>query len=282
MTVLDESLAVSNIAWAAEDEERVAHALRKLDVRAVEIAPTKVFEDPTRVSDEDVDAYRRWWGAFGVKIVAFQSILFNRPELRLFGDDAARQDLIEVSESFIELAARLGTRRIVFGSPKQRRVPDGMSNDQAWEVAVDVFRRIGEHAGRHDVCFCIEPNPEAYECNFVTDASTGRRLVEDVDRDGFGLHLDAAGMLLAGDDPRVAIEDAGRLLRHVHISAPYLAQLDDAAVDYPATLRALSHIGYAGYVSIEMRPATDTDAVQHVTAAVETIRRSAQTVANKP
>ena len=74
-----------------------------------------------------------------------------------------------------------------------------MPRGEAEAIAVAAFRELGDCASRHRVIFCIEPNPTAYDCDFITGAGEGADLVERVDCQGFGLHLDTAAMMLAGD-----------------------------------------------------------------------------------
>ena len=199
-------------------------------------------------------------------------MLFGRPELMVFGDAAARKQTLEVLSRFIELAGAIGAENLVFGSPKNRFVPDTMTFDEARAIAVDFFWALGRVATDNNTCLCIEPNPVEYGCNFVTTASDGLALVEAVGNPGFGLHLDAAGMTLANDAVGASIRRAGRHLRHFHASAPYLAQIEDQVVDHRGAAKALREIGYAGYVSIEMRPGLPGNAVADVAAAVALVR----------
>lgn len=266
-------IAVSNIAWPADEEAEVATAMQSLGVTEVELAPTKVFTDPLATTGAERDAYVRFWADHGVSVVAFQSMLFGRLDLEVFGSAQNRAATLDYLARFIELAGQLGASRMVFGSPKNRRVPDGMSAAEAGDIATAFFGELGRIAVDNDTRFCIEPNPEAYECNFVTTAQQGLDLVRRVAHPGFGLHLDGAGMTLAGDDIGAAIVDAAGQLSHYHASAPYLGALEDTDVDHAAASAALRAIDYDGIVSIEMRPGDAGAAVARVTSAVELARR---------
>ena len=260
-------IAISNIAWHPIEEADVADELATLGIDAIELAPTKVFSDPVATTQAERDACQGFWAERGIEIVAFQSMLFGRPDLQLF--DAERpEDVIDYLTGFIELAGQLGARKLVFGSPRNRRVPAGMEDAEAWDVAVSAFSRLGGIAFDNGTVFCIEPNPVAYDCNFVVTAAEGAALVREVAHPGFGLHLDTAAMALAGDDSRVEIRRSADMLQHVHASAPHLEQLEDDLVDHAAAAAALGEIGYAGLVSIEMRPGAAGTAVRRVRQAV--------------
>ncbi|GAA4355552.1 sugar phosphate isomerase/epimerase family protein [Angustibacter luteus] len=266
------ALAVSNIAWEAAEEPIVAAELARLGVQAVEVAPTKVFADPLRVSDAEVAGYRQFWADHGVRVVAFQSMLFGHPELTVFDGAQTRAATTAHLVGFLDLAERLDAGVLVFGSPRNRRVPDAMTAEQVDDIAVAFFSDLGREAAERGVLLCIEPNPPAYDCNFVTTAGEGAALVAAVDSPGFGLHLDAAGMTLAGDDVHAAITAAPGL-RHFHVSAPQLGEPEEDVVDHASAARALGEVGYAHHVSIEMRSVPGGDTVDRVARAVGLARR---------
>ncbi len=248
-------LAFSNIAWNDDEESAVANSLNRLGVSYVEIAPTKKWLDPTVASDDEIGEYLSFWSAHNLKIVAFQSMLYNRPDLKIFESEAIRQETLKHLKKFIELAEQMGAKVLVFGSPKNRQ-RGSMSKIEAARIATDFFTELGKHAKNHNVYFCIEPNPPAYGCDFITTAREGIDIVDLVNSEGFGLHLDMAGMVLAEDKIKESIREAEFRLKHFHISAPRLDEVrPGTGVPYEQAAEALKQIGYQNYVSIEMRPA---------------------------
>lgn len=262
------NIAVSNIAWTANEEPAVAAELQRLGIHHVEIAPTKTWEDPTNVTDQQIQEYKDFWAKHDIEIVAFQSMLFGRLDLTLFDDEATRQKTSDFLNKFIELAGRIGAEVLVFGSPKNRQVKT-ISQDEAWNVAKQFFGHLGGVAIANQTNFCIEPNAKDYECNFVTTAAEGLKLVEEVDNLGFELHLDAAIMSMEGDDPQSSIENAREHLRHFHISAPMLMPIEEERVNHQAMADALRSIDYQHYTSIEMRPGDEGTNVERVRDAVK-------------
>ena len=266
-------LAVSNIAWHSSEDDRVFDVLREEGIDAIEVAPTRSYPDPVLVSREVAHRAAAEYADRGLEVVAFQSMLFGRGDLTIFDSSDVRDRTREHLERFIDLAGWMGAGRLVFGSPRNRRVPDSMEAAQAFDIAVDFFRALGDRATAAGTIFCIEPNPEIYDCNFVTTAEEGALLVDAVDKSGFGLHLDAAGMTLSGDDPLVSIESFGGVLRHFHASAPQLGDLEDAVVDHASAAKGLRSVGYRGVVSIEMRSRDEGLNADRVGAAIRLARR---------
>jgi sugar phosphate isomerase/epimerase len=245
-------LAISNLAWDVRDDAAVAALLQSLDVRGVELAPTKVWPKPLDATPAEVRACRRFWEDGGLRIVALQALLFGRPDLTLFDDARGRAATAEYLTGMIRLAEQLGATRLVFGSPKNR-ARGALALAEATEIATEFFGQIGRQARRRGVVFCVEPNPGDYQCDFITNAAEGLALVRKVNDAGFGLHLDAGGMALGGDPPAFCTAHAAEV-RHFHISEPHLAPVGTGTTGHAGFGAALRAGGYAGWVSIEMKP----------------------------
>jgi sugar phosphate isomerase/epimerase len=259
-----ERLAVSSIAWTNNEEQDVAQQLQDLGVSHVELAPTKIWSDPTRATEDQIEGVVNFWKNHGLDVVAFQSMLFGRENLKIFEDEKTREETLDFLKGFIGLAGKMGAKVLVFGSPKNRQRGD-MPYEAAFEIARDFFSELGKTATDNNTCFCIEPNPTTYACDFVTNAQQGIDLVSAVDNPGFGLHLDIAGMTLAEDNIERSIKDAAPILRHFHISSPQLGQVEEAAgIDHHTAAKSLAEISYDGYVSIEMRPGDEGTNVRRI------------------
>ena len=247
------NLAMSSIAWEPPDDDAVARILREHGFQGVELAPTKIFPRPDAATDAEVAACREAWSRRGLRVVALQALLFGHPELTVFGD--ARPRTLEYLTGVAGLGARLGAGALVFGSPRNR-ARGSLPEADAWRAAVEFFRSLGAAAVEAGTCVCIEPNPPRYGADFVTTSEEALRLVEEVRSPGFGLHLDAACALLAGEDFPARLRKSAHVLRHVHLSEPDLAPVrPGGTLDLPSIGAALRDIGYSGWVSVEMKPA---------------------------
>lgn len=246
-------IAISNIAWRAEEDIAMAQMLAAIGVDAIEVAPTRVWPQPLAIPLAAARAWTRKQKENGVEVVSMQALLFGRPDLRVFGSAEERMATQAYLGGMMELAAAMGARRLVFGSPHNRH-PAPLAAAQALERGAEFFAQVGVRALELGVVLCIEPNPPAYGCTWITTAQQGHELVERVDCPGFGLHLDAAGMQLAGDDPATTTQRYAANLAHFHLSAPNLAHVRRGGpVDDAAVVTALQRSGYLGLLSIEMR-----------------------------
>lgn len=261
-------LAISNIGWTNEEESAVAEYLQSAGVKYVEIAPTKRWTEPTAATDAEINEYKEWWAKYDITVVAFQSMLFAHPEYTLFGSDEDRDITEKYIADFIVLAGKMGAGRMVFGSPKNRQ-RGMMSLQGANAIANGFFDRLGGIALDNNTVLCLEPNAPQYNCDFITTATEGLTLVQDVDNKGFELHLDIACMTLAGDNVTESIQNASEHLKHFHISSPMLEQVEDRDdVAHRDAAQALRDIQYDGFVSIEMRPGNAGTNVDRVKKAI--------------
>jgi sugar phosphate isomerase/epimerase len=263
-------LAISNIAWPTERESIVANELSRLGVHGVEVAPTKTWPRPLEATERDATAYRRFWERHGLPIVALQALLFERPDFRLFGVVHQRAEMTAYLAGIFRLARWLGAEVLVFGSPKNRlRGP--LTDEETGSIAVPFFRELSRLAADQEVTLCIEPNPSAYGCDYVRRAEEGIELVRAVNQPGFGLHLDAAGMTLSGDDPAIIFPSALPCWRHFHVSEPYLAPVG-SGMDHEPLASALRASGYDRWVSIEMKVPAAGFSLNDIERAVGLVR----------
>lgn len=268
------NLSISSIAWTPDLMGDVAALLQACGMGGVELAPTQVFPNPVDVTRAEIDRCRRFWEDRGIRIVALQALLFGRPNLQIFSDAATREKTFGYLAAIIRLGGALGAESLVFGSPKNRRLGTGGAA-AAWDIAVPFFRRLGEVAADHHIWFCIEPNPVAYGCDFVTTAAEGLALVREVNQPGFGLHLDAAGMTLS-DDPALEIMlAAGAWWRHFHVSEPNLVPLADESsssrhYEFAAAIEAAE---YRRWLSIEMKTLPRETGLSGIVTALDFCQR---------
>lgn len=256
-------LAVSNLAWDPDHDDEIADVVRSEHITGIEIAPTKWRARPLEATAADVAAYRRAWADRGLRIVSLQSLLFGRPDLRLFGGDTVRRAMLDYMRGMVDLAAALGAGVLVFGSPKNRLRGELPLMD-AMALARDFLGELGDHATTLGTAVCIEANPPEYGGDFITTTAEAVDLCRAIDHPGIRVNADLGGMTLSGEDVEQSLVSAAPYLGHVHASEPQLAELG-AAANHAAAGSALRKLGYGRWVSIEMR-SSGVDAVERAAA----------------
>lgn len=246
-------LAISNIAWRKDEEDRARDLLQAMGVTGVEIAPPKIGTPPEDLPDEAILAYRQFWNQAGIEVVATQALLFGKPDLVLFGQEDKRRQLLQHLKRMIDLTSLLGGKTLVFGSPKNR-LASHISEAEQLAIALPFFQELGAYAASRNTVFCIEPNPAIYGCDYVLATSEAIALADAVGQAGFGWHNDGAAIACAHDD-LAYMAQRPQDVHHYHLSVPYLDPIDapDYAVAHRQQIAALKQAGYNGWVSIEMR-----------------------------
>lgn len=263
-------LAVSNIAWDPVEDIEVISQLHEYGVSGIELAPTKHWLNPESATEEEAVAYRQFWISQGLTPVAMQSLLFNRPQLSIFGEST--EITFQYLKSIVRLAGRLSTKSLVFGSPKNRLIANG-NREELYQYAMDFFVRLGDEASKNGVIICIEPNPKEYGCDFITSSFEGLKFIKEINHDSVKLHLDAGTILLNGEIPETVMERCLPYSGHFHISDPFLLVPGAQQFSHSEIAAALRRHNYNGYVSLEMKNGIHPDDKDSLKEALTYIRQ---------
>ncbi len=275
---------MSNIAWTAQERLEAYAILAGTGITGLEIAPGIFFHaaaDPFVPDVASADAALREMADAGLSLVSMQSLLFGVTGAALFGGAAARGIFERAMIRAITLAGRFGIPNLVFGSPAQRRVPEGVAMAEALDEAAALFRRLGDAAAAAGTRIAIEANPAAYGTNFLTTLEDAEAFVARVDHPAIAPILDLGAMHMNASFASVParLPDLAPRLAHVHVSEPDLATAPADAAALVPVLRGLKAAGYAGAVSIEMkRPAAGLAEVRRAAARLVAAHRAAETV----
>lgn len=260
-------LAISNIAWDVEEDLAVAQLLAKFDIDAIDIAPGKYFPDPVNAKHDDIRHVRLWWDQHGIEITGMQSLLFGTIGLNIFGDSYSQQAMLEHLRAVCRIGNGLGASRLVFGSPKNRD-RSGLTDNQALEIAVNFFKRLGHIADENGVVVCLEPNPSCYGANFMTDCAETANIVTAVDHSAIKMQFDTGALTINGEDPDFILKDSARLIGHIHVSEPLLVPIGSGGTDHHLMHKALMRYLPALVVSIEMLPTKEEPHIHSIERAL--------------
>jgi sugar phosphate isomerase/epimerase len=264
-------ISVSHIAWPPEQELEALRALHEMGVTRLEVAPLRAFGNPIEANATQVAEKAAWYRDQGFSIGSFQALLFGSDGLELFGTTPSRQRMKEFLIAVGRVAGWAGAGPLVFGSPKNRLKRD-LSQAEAHRRAADFFREVGDTCAEVGSCIVMEANPPAYGADFCTTLAETACLVAAVNSPGFGLHVDAGGMALGGDDFEAVLRQCAGMLRHVHASQPNLVSLFDPDPIHQRLAKVLHEIGYNGCIAIEMRAQPEgLEAVRQALDAVKAI-----------
>jgi D-psicose/D-tagatose/L-ribulose 3-epimerase len=249
-------ISISNIAWDVKEDQEVAALLNRYGIDAIDIAHSKYFPEPQLANSTDFARVRNWWKEHGVEITGMQALLFGTSGLNLFASTEVQAAMLNHLDNVCQVAAGIGAEKLVFGSPKNR---DRLSytDQQAEDIALDFFYRLGQIAKSHAVVICLEPNPVCYGCNFITGTDHAAGIVQKLAHPSIRLHLDTGSLTINGESPEQIVEQYADLIGHVHASEPNLATLGDGTTDHGRIAALLSAALPNQVVCIEMLASTN-------------------------
>ncbi len=244
-------IAISNLAWEVNEDEQILPLLIKYKVDGVEIALSKVWQNPIKTDAIKLKKYKQFWSKNGFPIIATASLLFGHPELTIFKNRQTREKTFSYLSKMIEISAYLGAKVMVFGSPKNRKT-NNLDKEEVSKIAQDFFFSIGEAAKKHDIYFGIEPNPVYYGTDFINTTMEALELIKKVDHPNFRLHLDSGTMAMNGENYQDTIRISLPYVCHFHISEPMLKPVKAGLVDHEVIAATLKLLKYDKWISVEM------------------------------
>lgn len=258
-------LAISNIAWSADQDKDVYELMKKYGFSGLEIAPTRIFPVAPY---EDLNAAAVWAemlrNEYGFSVPSMQSIWYGRQE-KVFGTDEERRSLIDYTKKAIDFAEAIGCKNLVFGCPRNRFLPDGADP----QIAVAFFSELSEYAVNHKIVLGMEANPPIYNTNYINTTAQAMELVEKVNSAGFKINLDVGTMIENGESVSL-LKGKTHLINHVHVSEPGLKKIQKRLL-HEELSELLKKEKYQGYVSIEMGKREELPEIEEVCAYIREV-----------
>lgn len=231
-------VSISNIAWEVVEDPKVASLLNRMGVDAIDIAPGKYFREPADTTSADIHKVKDWWLQHGIEIVGMQALLFGTQGLNIFGSVQSQQAMLRHLEAVCRIAGSLGAKNLVFGSPKNRDCT-GFSIEEAENIAVSFFQKLGDIASNFGVVICLEPNPTYYGANFMTTCHDTARIVNLTHHDAVKMQLDTGALSINKENAELVLESYADLIGHIHLSEQDLVPLGQNDIDYQSLTKTI-------------------------------------------
>lgn len=247
-------LSLCNEVLQPWDIARQCAFARAVGYDGLEIAPFTLSDEPHRLSAGAIAALRRTVEDHGLAVTGLHWLLMAPQGLSITSpDNAVRDRTRDVVLGLLDLAAGLGARVLVHGSPAQRRPADGQTHGDAWARARDLLAAIAPHAAARSLTYCLEPLARPDNV-FVTTIAAAVRMVEEVGHPALRTMIDASA---AGIEEAEPVADAIRrwvptgLIGHVQLNDRNRRGPGEGEDLFAPVIRALRETGYAGDIAIE-------------------------------
>lgn len=205
-----------------------------------EISPATRKEIVKQAAAVDLDILGIHWVFVGP-----EGVHLTHPE------ESVRRFTAQYLKELVHFCGDIGGQVIIFGSPKQRNVEEGVQYDQAFDWAYQTFCQAMPVCEERGVTICMEPLTHL-ETNFCQSAAETIELIDAVNHPHFQLILDTKAMTFEADDRATLIKKYAPYLRHYHANDENLEGPGFGAVDFAPIFQALKEIEYSNYVSVEV------------------------------
>lgn len=235
--------------WPLDDAFAYA---AKAGYDCIEIAPFTIAKSVLDISAAERERIKDLAARKGIGISGIHWVLVQTEGLHLTHPDAETR--ARTSRYFVDLVdfcADIGGARIIVGSPKQRSLQPGVSYEQAWEFATNVFRDSVQRAEERGVVICFEPLGPG-ETDFVNTASEGIRFAEQFKNPAMSIILDVKAMSTEAKPVPDIIRDSAGSFAYFHANDPNLKGPGFGDTDFGPIAAALREAGYDGVVSVEV------------------------------
>lgn len=250
----------------------VCATVADLGYHGLEVAPFTLAKNAADISADLRRETRRIIEDTGLECVGLHWLLAHTEGLHMTQpDDAVGERTRDYFRTLIDLCADLNGKVMVVGSPMQRSIEEGQTQEGGWKRAVELFASVVDHAGDAGVTIAIEPLAPA-ETNFINTVTDGMRMVRDINHPNFKVHLDVKAM---SSEPQpvadvirsVTVDDIG----HFHVNDPNLYGPGMGDVEYGPIMDACREVGWDSWLSVEVFK-YDPDPVTIARKSIEYLR----------
>lgn len=238
--------AYNSLVYYGEDIADSINRVAKFGYDAIELVGEPTQLDPQRI--------RRLTDAAGIVVSSICSIY--TPDRDLAHPDAqVRANALQYVKDVADFAAIVGAPTIIVhptACMKTQRLASE-ADERAWAVAG--IRAAGEYAAPLGVSLSLECW-NRYETYFMNRLEQAAGLWQETGLKNGGIQGDTFHMSIEETSIAGAFHEYGRHLQHVHLADSNRAAPGEGHLDFVPIMQALVDVGYQGYLSFELLPAS--------------------------
>ncbi len=244
--------AICNEIFQGWSIERALEFAAETGYDALEIAPFTLANSVLDISADRRREIREAAAKAGIAIAGIHWVLVKPEGLYITHPDAAiRRQTADYFCALVDFCADVGGTRIIVGSPKQRNLQTGVTWQQGWDWAREVFAPAAQRAQERGVVLCLEPL-STEETNFITTARQAIEFTQTFANPNFQIILDVKAMCSEGRPLPDIIRESWPHFAHFHANDRNRKGPGFGEIDFRPIAQALKDVGYQGYVSVEV------------------------------
>jgi sugar phosphate isomerase/epimerase len=246
-------ISLCNEVLAELPFEKQCDLMAKLGYDGVEIAPVTLSDEPHLLPAARRKEIKKIAADAGLPITSLHYLMVAPKGLSITAKDAdVRKRTFDVMHGLVALAADLGAKLMIHGSPAQRQFAPGDEAD-GHKRGVEYFAAAGAAARAAGVTYLLEPlaRPQTAFVNTVEEAAS---IVRTVGNPGLRTMLDCAAAGLSEAKP---VAETLRqwlpsgLIAHIHFNDPNRRGPGEGELHFAPIVEALEAANYPGIAAIE-------------------------------
>jgi sugar phosphate isomerase/epimerase len=250
--VFDQQFAICNETFKDWPFDKAFAFAAECGYKALEVAPFKVSNDVRDVTAEQRKKVRSQAEAAGLKILGLHWLLSRTKGFHLTSADRdERKRTAAYLGDLARFCADLGGDKLIFGSPQQRNLREGITKEKGLEYAAEVVEEALPAIEKANVTLAFEPlSPRT--TNFMDTAAGAVELIKKVDDPRCRLILDCLAMSTEGTPIPEIIRKHKDLTVHIQVNDPNAQGPGFGDLDFVPILQELRDLKYKGYISVEV------------------------------
>jgi sugar phosphate isomerase/epimerase len=246
-------ISLCNEVIAALPFEYQCALIRKLGYDGIEIAPVTLSDEPHLLPAARRSEIRKIATAAGVPITGLHYLMVAPKGLSITAKDAAvRARTFEVMRGLVALAADLGAKLLIHGSPAQRQLEPGDEADSR-KRGIEYFAAAAEAARAAGVTYLLEPLARDHTA-FVNTVQQAAAIVRSIGNPGLRTMIDCSAASLSELVPIPELLEKwlpSGLIAHVHFNDPNRRGPGEGNLAFGPIVAALHAGNYSGLAAIE-------------------------------
>lgn len=244
--------AICNETFGDWPFEKAFQFAAECGYQAVEIAPYTIANNVNDISASRRGEIRRQLESAGLQVTGLHWMLSRTEGLHLTSPDReVRKKTAVYLSALARFCADVGGKVLVFGSPQQRNLAEGVSREQGLAYAIEVFSEALPVVEQTDTLLAIEPL-SVRTTNFIRTAAEGADLVQRMNAPRFRMILDCLAMASESIPMPDLIRTHHKLMVHFHANDPNRQGPGFGDLDFVPIFQALRDVEYDRWVSVEV------------------------------
>jgi sugar phosphate isomerase/epimerase len=244
--------AICNETFQNWDWAETCRQVAESGYDGIEVAPFTLTEDVRSVSSQARRDYADTAQRAGLSVVGLHWLLVSPKGLSVTSrEEKVRLETSNYLAALVDFCADLGGRIMVFGSPAQRRIPEGEDASVAAERLQACLEPALARAESQKITLCLEPLPGP-EADFILTLREAVTLVQKFDHPALKTIFDVKSASSEKADLSDLIHEFAPWIAHVHANDANRRGPGFGSTDFVPILSALRSVGYQDYISIEV------------------------------